>query len=240
MEKEQVKRAFSPIFYGIPSIKRNKNKKTISATTLTVSGHKVKIIGPYKAWERLERLFYERAENSGLSLKDLDDNNLLIPEKYRAHLEDRYKQNARDFSWDLHDYFIKWANSKNPLTIIKARGRHETTWLEQKEIQRASAHVYVLLKYWWKRPKNEWPAALFRHQELQDVDPKEITLRGITKEIIAGHGHFKSEALKDVDDKNFYDRYIHNRSFNHKNIKTALGYFHFLPVMEPLSAIFPD
>ena len=67
-----------------------------------------------------------------------------------------------------------------------------------------------------------------------------ITLTGITKKIIAGHGHFKSETLKDVEDKNFYERYIHNRAFNHGNIKTALGFLHFLPIREPLSAIFPD
>ncbi|MDA8171452.1 MAG: hypothetical protein M0Z48_06445 [Nitrospiraceae bacterium] len=175
MEKK-IEGVFSLSSCDAPSANRDKNKKTISVTALTISGHKLKIIGSYESWARLERLFYERAENIGLSLKDLDDYNLrIIPTKHRVPMADYCKQNPRDFSWDLHDYFIKWTNSGNPLTSIKARGRHEKTWLEQKEIQRASAHVYVLLKYWWKRPKNEWPDALIRHQELADVSPGEIT-----------------------------------------------------------------
>jgi len=196
------------------NVRRNRTAKTISASGLffgDVIGP-LKLSGDYKRWKALEK-----KSKDIITFRSIEK---MLSQRTRREVRELLKRYAVDephgFSEDVHR-FCRWANTKNPEVVHRARGRTtDLGYFDLTEVRVASHILYEAVCYWLKQEATARPNDFssfeqeFRKQNQWDykIDPIAITRWGIER-------YFRKLYRRELligDDDTFVSKYIYGET----------------------------
>jgi hypothetical protein len=182
-----------------PIVRRNKNNKTISVKGyLNHNRLEIKVIAPYQVWADWEEAFME---NSRLEVEYvLPYLTKRTPRGGAEAFKVYFEGDPFGASNEFYCLFLIPANSLNPAYhIARPRGGSPYQYSKQEmvKIRYVAQHLYVLMQYWLKKPRDEWPLELRKFADLP-TDPTEAT-----QELIQRAYGIASDQAPDVFQKNY-------------------------------------
>ncbi len=216
-----------------PKVRKNKNYQTISVShAFDFERIPIKIVAPYATWIDFEEKYLE--DGCHIEFGELRPFISRPSKKTLPELEKYYRERREDFDEHFYHYYIEPSKDKNPLVTTRLRGGspYGLTRSKMWKVRTAARHLYVLLGYWLKQPKNThppWLKACLDRYEIRTSYILPATMEIIEKRFNLGID--KIEAYK-----TFYDKYIAYQGLD--RLKKMYEKKNYLPFREPLLSIF--
>lgn len=144
-------------------------------------------------------------------------------------------EEPEDFLWEFYYNFLRLAYFVSPLSARRSRRLfHNIPTLHFNYIKISAQWLYILLEYWKKVPKYQWPIWLndFVKTHELTLNPKANTAWIVTDAIMSLFG------IDLGDYENFYHDHI--RSNDIKKIRGILETLEYIPRRYPLSVLFEN
>lgn len=214
----------------LPVIKRNKNNKTITVKN-KLCDHRIKLIASYYTWLDCEKMFEEHDYVPFNLIKKIVSKR--EKQKKVDELEKIYDSNITLYSNEFYLNFILPSIEKNPYHDFGKKKRGQPPGYEDIKdmaiFKFQCLHIYVFIKYWSKKPKNNYPDILRNYLDKHPIDltdPVEAT-----KQILANHYPNAATTILEQDRQTF----LNNLLRHHKKAVIEKFYqkHHYQPPVDP-------